>query len=157
MQISFKKWLLNEAGFDDSGSDWFFGNYLLPSDAFDWPYAYSSPSDFLFLKSRWEGDRKQGRKFINIDLDSTLKTKFVTLKSNTMPNEENWIHKKDDRPNITVDNNAWFGLIGIGEKSDNVNKLVKLNDLLDMTDELNQTFGKFTPKYTKEAEDSPWY
>lgn len=162
MKLSFKEWLihkeqqLHEAGFDDSGSNWFFGSYLLPSDAFDWQYAYPYPQDYLFLQSRWEGDRKMGRKFINMDIDPIIKQNFVTLKSNTMPGEESWVHRPDNRPNVTVDKNAWIGMIGIGKRSDDINKLVHANDLLDKTKELNQTFGEFISKYPQEAEDKPW-
>lgn len=163
MKMSFKEWLfhterqqLMEAGFDDSGSNWFFGSYLLPSDAFDFQYAYPYPQDYLFLQARWKGDREFGRKFINMDIDPIINQKFVTLKSNTMPNEESWVHRPDDRPNVTVDRDAWLGMIGIGKKSSDINKLVRSNDLLDLKDKLNNLFGKFTPSYVPEAEDTPW-
>lgn len=73
-----------------------------------------------------------------------------------MPGEESWVHRPDDRPNITIDNNAWIGMVGIGKKSDDINKLIHSNDLLDKTKELNQTFGEFISKYPQEAEDKPW-
>jgi len=164
MKLSFKEWLnhteqkLHEAGFNDAGSDWFYGSYLLPSDAFDWQYAYPYPQDYLFLQSRWNGDRKLGRKFINMDIDPIINQKFVSLKSNNMPGEHSWENQPDrpDRPDVSVIHDDWMGLIGVGKKSDDINKLVVSNDLLDMTDKLNRIFGKFTPKYTQEAEDSPW-
>lgn len=162
MNISFKEWLVNnekqlvEAGFNDSGSDWFFGSYLYPSDAFDFQYAYPYPQDYLFLKSRWKGDRELGRKFINMDIEPILNQKFVTLKSNTMPDEQSWVHKPDNRSNVTVDKDAWIGLMGIGKHSNDINKLVVSNDLLDKKAELDRLFGKFVSKYVQEAEDKPW-
>ena len=47
-------------------------------------------------------------------------------------------------------------MVGIGKKSDDINKLIHSNDLLDKTKELNQTFGEFISKYPQEAEDKPW-
>ena len=84
MKLTFKEWLahkgqqLQEAGFDDSGSNWFHGSYLLPSDAFDWQYAYPSPPDYYLMQARWEGDRKIGRKFINMDVEPIINQNFVT-------------------------------------------------------------------------------
>lgn len=157
---SFKEWLsgkiLMEGGFADSGSDWFFGNYLLPSDAFDWQYAWPYPSDYFFLQSRWKKDRIAGRKFINMDIDPVLNDKFIDIKSNTMPDERPWKHRPDDRPNLTINHDAKLMLMGIGKNSTDINKLVKSNDLLDKTEDLNKKFGTFTSSLQPEAEDKPW-
>jgi hypothetical protein len=157
---SFKEWVNNkiflEAGFSDSGSDWFFGNYLLPSDAYDWSYARQYPSDYFFLQSRWKKDIENGRKFINMNIEPTLQDKFVDIKSNTMPDEKPWIHRPDDRPNLSIDYDAKLMLMGIGKNSTDINKLVKCNDLLDKTDQLNKLFGKFTSSIEQEAVDKPW-
>ena len=161
--LRFKEWLqeneklLAEGGFGDEGSDWFYGAYLYPSDAFDWQHAYPYPGDYLFLQNRWKGDRTQGRKFYNMDIDPIIHQKFVTLQSNTMPGEGQgfWQHHKDNRPNVSVVDSK-LELIGYGKTADNINKLVASNDLLDMTDELNKKFGQFTPKYPLEADDSEW-
>lgn len=160
--ITFREWLVNheiklhEAGFEDSGGEWFFGNYLMPSDAFDFQYAYPYPSDYFFLGSRWKMDRKMGRKFINMDIDPIINQPIVNIKSNTMPGDESWEHKTDNRPNVTIEKNPWYGMIGIGSKTDDINKLVRANDLLDLKDKLNNLFGKFEPSYAQEAEDSIW-
>src|SRR5688572_22563551 len=162
--LKFREWLqekeklLAEGGFDDGGSDWFYGAYLYPSDAFDWQYAYLYPGDYLFLQKRWKGDRTQGRKFYNMDIDPIITQKFTTLQSNTMPGEGQgfWKHRQDDRPNVTVIDDAQPELIGYGKTAERINKLVVSNDLLDKTEELNRKFGKFTPKYPLEAEDTEW-
>lgn len=157
---SFKEWINNKKilieAFSDSGSDWFFGNYLLPSDAHDWSYARQYPADYFFLQSRWKKDREAGRKFINMDIEPTMQDKFIDIKSNTMPDEKPWKHRKDDRPNLFVNYDAKLMLMGIGKNSTDIDKLVKCNDLLDKTDELNKLFGKFNSSVQQEAEDKPW-
>lgn len=161
----FKEWLnrklLSEAGFNDSGSDWFFGGYLYPSDAFDWQYAQPHPGDYFLLQSRWKGDREFGRKFINMDIDPVIKQKFTALHSLTMPGGDGagfWQHKNDERPNVEVVQDAKLFLMDRGKKSDDIQKLVLSNNLLDKKEELNKLFGKFTPKYYNLPNDfdEPW-
>lgn len=153
--MRFRDFLLTEAGFSDAGSDWFYGNSLLPSDAFDWPYSWSEPPDFKFLQSRWKRERKEGRKFHNLDLDDTLKTKFVSVYSNTMPKAsgKGWRHKPDRRPNLHIDDDAPMKLHGHRKSADVPSVLGKKNDLIDLTDRLNQLFGKFEPKYQELSKD----
>ncbi len=156
----FKEWImLQEAGFDDSGSNWFFGSYLYPSDAFDWQYCQAYPGDYLFMQSRWEGDREQGRKFINMDIDPIINQKFTSIQSLTMPGGDgsgSWTHSSDDRPNLKIVNDAKLFLMDRGKKSDDIQALVVSNDLLDKKEELNKLFGKFVPKYPQESEDFVW-
>lgn len=155
--MGFKEWLLLEDGFADAGSDWFYGNMLLPSDAFDWQYAQPHPADFKFLQARWDRERDLGRKFHNLDLDGVLKTKFIAVHSETMPDGE-WKHKPDNRPNLTIDNNADLELRGYGNHSKHINKLTICNHLLDMKDKLNHLFGEFKPNYPilPDNMDEPW-
>lgn len=146
--MRFKEFLLNEAGFSDSGSDWFYGNALLPSDAGDWAYAQPYPADFTILKSRWQKERDQwGRKFHNLDLDSVLKTKYMSVYSNTMPDVGNgfWKHAPDKRPNLKIDTDTKLQLTGIRKRADVSSVLYKSNDLIDDTNKLNTLFGKFEP------------
>jgi len=164
MGMSFKEWLakkekvLSEAGFDDSGSDWFFGSYLYPTDAFDWQYAQPYPGDYLFLQSRWKMDREAGRKFINMDIDPIINQHFTTIKSNTMPGEkeEFWTHRPDSRPNLIIDNKAELFLRGYGQRADDIIQKIIGPDQSIKTNELNRMFGKITLKYTLAADDSPW-
>jgi hypothetical protein len=60
---------------------------------------------------------------------------------------EGWKHRPDNRPNLTVDNNADMELRGYGNHSRHINKLTLSNKLLDKTEELNRKFGDFKPKY----------
>lgn len=158
--MGFKKWLLLENEVADSGSDWFYGISLLPSDAFDWAYAQPHPADFKFLQSRWDRERDEGRKFHNLDLDGVLKTKFTSVHSETMPasHGEGWKHKPDTRSNLTIDTNAELELRGYGKHSRHINKLTICNHLLDMKDKLNHLFGEFKPKYPTLPDnfDEPW-
>jgi hypothetical protein len=156
--MRFKEFLLVEFGFSDSGSDWFYGSYLYPSDAFDWEDAVHAPPDFKFLKSRWERERKLGRKFYNLDIDKVLASKFTSVYSNTMPEagEGQWKHRPDTRPNLTVDADARLDLHGIRKTAESPFKLSKSNNLIDNTDKLNKMFGKFEPKYPAAASDRPF-
>jgi hypothetical protein len=150
-----KTYLLNEAG-ADSGSDWFYGNMLLPSDAFDWQYAQPYPSDFLLLQSRWKKEKIQGRKFHNLDLKNVLKTKFTSIYSNTMPDGP-WKHQADIRPNLTIDNNAKLEVRGINKSASADTILYKTNPMIDKSDDLDRLFQKFEAKYPKMPNfNKPW-
>jgi hypothetical protein len=158
--MTFKQFLLLEFGFSDSGSDWFYGNYLYPSDAFDWEDAAHEPPDFKFLQSRWKRERKQGRKFHNLDVDKVLKTKFVSVYSNTMPETRGggWKHKPDKRSNLRVDFDAELKLHGLRKSADSPDLLGKANNLIDKKEELDRLFGPFEPKYPALSKDfdKPW-
>lgn len=158
--MRFKEFLLLEFGFADSGSDWFYGNYLYPSDAFDWEDAVHEPPDFKFLQSRWEREKKQGRKFYNLDVDKVLKTKFTSVYSNTMPEigDGFWKHRPDNRPNLKIDFDAEIKLHGMRTSADSPDVLGTSNNLIDKKAELNKLFGKFEPKYYEIPKDfdKPW-
>jgi hypothetical protein len=156
--MGFKEWILLE--FDDSGSDWFYGSFLRPSDAGDWPYAWSAPQDFVFLQSRWDQERDMGRKLHGIDLDKELARDFVTTSSPTMPDGGDgfWKHNNKERPNIKVHHTPTMDLHGVRTKGDVSKKLSISNDLLDKKSELNRIFGDFKPKYPVLSKDfdEPW-
>lgn len=155
--MRFKEFLLLESG--DSGSDWFYGNSVYPSDAFDWPDQWSYPADFVFLQSRWKRERDEwGRKFHGLDPQSTIDNKFVSVQSVTMPNNDKWIHSKKERKNLEVNHNAKMQLMGVKKNSNVSAVLSKKNNLLDRTDELNKLFGKFTPTFANLPSnfDTPW-
>lgn len=160
--MRFKQFLLNEeSSFADSGSDWFYGNMLFPSDAGDWPYAQPYPSDFTLLQSRWQKERDEwGRKFYNLDVDKVLKTKYTAVYSNTMPDADGgfWKHDPTDRPNLKIDNDAKLEVIGVSKRADVSSIIYKSNDLIDDTDKLNKTFGELKPTYYDLPTnfDEPW-
>jgi hypothetical protein len=157
--MRFKEFLILESGDGDSGSDWFYGNSVYPSDAFDWKDQFPYPADFLFLQNRWKKERDQwGRKFYGLDPQSTIDNKFISVGSNTMPSTDKWKHSKKERDNLKIDNNAKLELIGIGKTSDFKSILYKSNNLLDQTDKLNKIFGKFEPSFGNLPDnfDKPW-
>lgn len=158
--MRFKDFLFLEFGFSDAGSDWFYGNYLYPSDAFDWPYAVTEPADYKFLQSRWEKEKKQGRKFHNLDVDKTIDQKFTSVYSNTMPEAGHgfWKHSSKERPNLTIDNDAPMKLQGHRKQADKPHVLTKSNNLIDKKADLDRLFGKFEPRYPEVPDDfdKPW-
>lgn len=158
--MRFRNWLITEDG-DDSGSDWFYGNSVYPTDAGDWAYDYPYPSDFALLQSRWKQERDLwGRKFHGLDPQSTIKSKFTSVYSNTMPDtsESGWKHNPKERPNLTIDKNAKLELHAFRKKADIGSVVNKTNDLIDKTDDLNRIFGKFEPSRHELATnfDEPW-
>lgn len=158
--MRFKEFLLMEAGFSDSGSDWFFGNYLYPSDAFDWADTIPFPQDFVLLRNRWKKDREAGRKFHNIDVDGVLNTNFVSVSSNTMPDVSDgfWKHKPDTRPNLKIEKKKELDFLGVGKSASVSKVLTKSNNLIDKTAELDKMFGKIKSKYPEVSKDfdKPW-
>ena len=157
--MRFKEFLILESGGGDSGSDWFYGNSVFPSDAFDWKDQFPYPADFLFLQSRWQKERDQwGRKFYGFDPQSTIDNKFISISSKTMPGNEKWKHSNEERKDVIVNNDAKLKLIGVGKTADAESVLYKSNNLLDKTDELNKIFGKFEPNFGNLPDnfDKPW-
>lgn len=159
--MRFKDFLLVESGFGDSGSDWFYGGSLYPSDAFDWADTCQHPGDFLLLQKRWEKEKNLWkRKFHNIKLDDVLKTKYTSIRSNTMPDAADgfWKHRKSDRPNVVVDFDAKMQIVGYGKTADNSKLLKPVTSDFDKTKELNRLFGKFEPQYSELSPDfdKPW-
>lgn len=159
--MRFKEFLMLEHEIDDSGSDWFYGNSLYPSDAYDWKHDANEPISFALLQGRWKKERDEwGRKFYNIDVQDTLDKKFTSIYSNTMPSPDGgfWRHSDKERPNIEVDNDASMKVIGQGKTAKIAAVLYKCNPLLDKTEELNQIFGEFKPSFPELATnfDKPW-
>jgi len=160
--MRFSEWLFSEAslGGGDPGSAWFFGNYLLPSDAFDWAQAASEPAELKFVDARWKLEKEQGRKFLNLDLPKVNRQKFVSVYSNTMPDgsEEGWKHRPDGRPNLKIDHDAKYELQGIRHSASVSAVLGTSNPDIDRKAELNRLFGQFEPKYYEIPKDfdQPW-
>lgn len=157
--MRFREFLYLEAGFSDAGSDWFYGAYLYPSDAFDWPDAINRPADFKFVQNRWEKEEKMGRPFHNLDTRSTYAAKYTSVISTDMPDSSDkpWRHSNKNS-GLKIDRNTDIKLIGFSKTGKKANVLTKSNDLLDKTDELNRIFGKFEPEYYDLPSnfDEPW-
>ena len=155
--MKFREFLILEA--DDSGSDWFYGNSVYPSDAFDWPDQFVDPANFIFLQNRWKKERDEwGRKFYGLDPSTTINNKFISVYSKTMPNNDKWKHSNKERPNIVIDKDAKLELQGIRSRAKISKILWKGNNLIDKTEELNKRFGKFNPSFGNLPDnfDKPW-
>ena len=157
----FKDWLITEDG-GDEGSNWFYGNSVYPTDASDWQYDVTCPSDFSLLQARWQKECDEwGRKFHGLDPNSTIKHKFTSVYSKTMPDlsDKGWKHNPKERKDVDIDQNAQMVVIGDRKNHAKINSVLnKSNDLIDKTDELNKTFGKFTPNMWQLPTnfDEPW-
>lgn len=96
--MTFKDWLIAEAGGGGHGSDFFYGLQLYPSDAYDYSWANNEPTELFFLQKRWKIEKGWGRKFHNIDEPKFQRTtNYVSVKS-SMPEAGSgfWEHKPDD-------------------------------------------------------------
>jgi len=144
----FKDWLITEDDTDD-GSNWFYGNSLYPTDADDWQYDISNPQNYLFLQSRWKKERDEwGRKFHGLDPSKTIKGKFTSVYSKTMPDlsDNGWKHNPKEKSDLEIDKNAEILIIADRKNNAKVNSVSnKSNNLIDRTEELNKTFGEFKP------------
>jgi hypothetical protein len=161
--MNFKDWLIKEedAGGGDEGSNWFYGNSLYPSDAGDWHYDASNPHNFSFLGARWKKERDDwGRKFHSLDPNTTIKHKFTSIHSKTMPDtsDQGWKHSSKKRDDVEIDKNAQVIVIGGENKKSAIPVFNKANKSIDRTDELNQKFGKFKPSMWQLPVnfDEPW-
>lgn len=95
--LNFKEWLLKE---DVEYQGDLTGDLFIPTNADDYSYSNSDPGDLWWLQWKWDQERKHGRKFIGIDLDAFEKIKYLSLKSNTLPNNLSWKHREDNRTNL---------------------------------------------------------
>lgn len=160
IRMTFKEFLLREDLNADPGSSWFYGNQLLPSDAYDGAESFAEPAEMKFLQTRWNLEKKLGRKFDNIDLKNWEGRKFTSVYSNTMPDcgDGFWKHDPTERPNLRIDHDAQLELQGHRVRADIANILWKINPMIDKEDELNRIFGEFKPKYYEIPKDfdEPW-
>lgn len=137
--MTFKEFLIMESG-GDSGSDFFYGLQLLPSDAFDFTPASSFPAELQLLKNRWKTEKEQGRKFTNIDYDKFQGLGFTSVESSDAPgtNPGFWRHRPDRGSSLKVNHHQKLQSIGIGKNS-KAELLAKCNKIFDI--DLNQIFG----------------
>ena len=158
--MKFKEWLLTEDLSADSGSNWFYGNQLLPSDAYDGSQSFKEPAEMKFLQRRWTLEKGLGRKFYNIPVDDFEKKKFTSVYSSSMPDTGDgfWQHKPDKASNLKIDTNAKLEIQGHRKHADIANILWKINPMINKEEELNRLFGEFKPKYYEIPKnfDKPW-
>lgn len=112
--MGFKEWLIKE-DFGATDSD-LTGDAMYPTNAGDYAYAANNPVEHSWLQWKWDQEKKQGRKFHNIDQKEFEKRGYATLHSITMPDKE-WKHSSDKRPNMKLEKISDLDLIGIGKKS----------------------------------------
>lgn len=160
LSMKFKEFMLMEdgGGGGGEGEGDFFGNYLYPSDAFDWSDFIGNPQAIAFIEKRWKRDHDSGRKFHNIDYDGVQNTRFDAVHSETMPDgEKKWVHEPDSRPNLKVSRGK-MRFLGVGKTADMHVELTKEMPHLDRTSEFNKLFGEFKPKYPTLSGDfdKPW-
>lgn len=145
---TFREWLLTEA---DSSE--FFQDVLTPSNADSWSAAVTSPVEMKQLKYRWGKEKKEGRKFHNIDLDSISKIKYLDMQSRSMPDAGPgfWTHRADDgRPDVVGVEDSDLDLYGIAPNSKSRNVLhTSISKHIDYG--LDKKFGTFVSKLPSEA------
>lgn len=97
ISLNFKEWLLKE---DVEYLSDMTGDLFIPTTGDEYHYANSDPGDIWWLQWKWDQEKNQGREFIGIDYKKFQKINFISLKSNTMPNDKSWENKPDLRSNL---------------------------------------------------------
>lgn len=149
--MNFKEWLLSEEA--AGGADNFFYKLsLYPSDGFDGGEAFVDPKDVWALQQRWVIEKKQGRKFINLDRDDYESKKYVTLHSLNMPEVDSkfWRHRNDDRPNFKAEKTdmEYLGVSSTGKMPKIISKLSPVVDI-----DLDGIFGDRPGQESKISDD----
>lgn len=157
--MTFKEWLISEAGGPDGGSNFFYGLQLYPSDAFDYVYSTNNPPEHYFLQKRWELEREEGRKFHNINEPEFQKIGYVSVKSN-MPDADGgfWQHQADQAGGSTKPvYHRHLENLAFGKNSKDIKKLNHVNPPLKL--DLDGLFGdrgtNSVPTLSKDF-DQPW-
>jgi hypothetical protein len=151
--MRFRDWILNE-DFNATSSD-LTGDLFYPTNAGDYPYVTNKPVEHWWLQWKWDQEKRQGRKFYNIDQEEFDKRGYVSLQSKTMPDKK-WTHKPDSRSNVETIKTPDLIQIGVGKDSNDIKKLVSV-PTISVTYPLDKIF-KDTPsgKWQKLACDKKW-
>lgn len=123
--MTFKEFLLTEEGGGGHGSDFFYGLQLYPSDAGDYAWANDEPSELYFLQRRWQNEKKQGRKFHNINEPEFQKVGFISV--------------QDENGTPKVVKHKHLISLAIGKNSEDRRKLTTENPQLSF--DLDSLFG----------------
>jgi len=153
---SFKEWLLKEDIANDLAAD---GDLMHPTNAGDAMYAFSEPVEFSWLQWKWGQERKQGRKFINIDIDEFDKKGFIAIQSNDMPDTSPgfWQHKESDTPSTTPHKHFDVIIRGVAKNSKET-VTIPNKGLVKVVLPLDKMFNdKPSGKWPEAAVDKSWY
>ncbi len=151
--MRFKNWLITE-DFHASDSNQI-GDALYPTNAGDYAYAANDPSEHSWLQWKWDQEKKEGRKFFNIDQEEFDKRGYVALKSLTMP-DDRWKHRSEQRPNISVVQVKDLSQVGIGKDSKDHNQLSH-KKMIQWILPLDQIFkDKPSGKWPEASSDKRW-
>lgn len=151
----FKQWLFNE---DIAESPDAFGDLFYPTDAGDYAYASSDPSEHWWLQWKWWQEKRHGRKFHNIDQKEFEKRNYTSIKSLDMPDlsDKSWRHKEVDNPSVEVETDVEMGARKWG-KNAKENKLQVYRPMRGIVLPLDQIFGdKPSGKYPQAASTDRW-
>lgn len=112
--MRFKDWLINEdfAATDSNQT----GDIMYPTNAGDYAYAANDPAEHSWLQWKWDQEKKQGRKFHNINQKEFEKRSYSSVKSLTLPDKE-WKHAKDNKPNLKTVTMSDLDILAIGKNS----------------------------------------
>jgi hypothetical protein len=159
--MTFKKWLIKEeASGGDTGSSFFYGLQLYPTDAFDFTPASSHPAEHWFLQSRWETERKDGRKFHNIDEPEFQRRGYVSVSSSDLPGAGSgfWKHKANNKSYLKVHKEESPTIMAISKSGLEKNaKLTTVNDpLIIDVDKIFGDKGTGKPQQLSASFDKPW-
>lgn len=116
-QINFKDWLLTEDGAVNDGGGENTGktqDLLYPVQASDGVYELKSPISFWIWQWKLKKAQELGNILSNIDNEQQQNIKFLSLKSQTMPSNERWLHSPKKRGNI-VPLKGDMVLLGVGK------------------------------------------
>ena len=138
--MTFKEWLLLEdiaSGEDDPN-----GDFLYPTDAGDYAYVTNSPQEHQWLQWKWRQEKKQGRKFHNINQPEFDKRTYVSMKSNTMPEAGSgfWKHKPDGAENVEAKKTDDLQAFGYWKNS-KTPRILTNPAIIQVTQPLEKIFG----------------
>jgi hypothetical protein len=154
--MTFKEWLLLEdmsAGDDDLTGDLFY-----PTQAGDYVYATNDPHEHRWLQWKWDQERKQGRKFHNIDQQEFEKRGYSNVHSPLMPEagSGHWKHRANERKTLEVEKHDDLMQYGCWKNSKTPNPLHG-NVMIQVTNPLDRIFkDKTSGKWPEAASSKRW-
>lgn len=114
-QLRFKDWLIEEeyaglVAIPNAGHGW---DVIYPTTAGEYPRAVSASTTFWWLRWEWRRGQEIGRKLYNIDFKELDSLPYLSVQSNTMPDDTWWSHTEDmGKSNITIHKDSDLNVIG---------------------------------------------